>query len=82
MIKTCEEFAEKYQITFNLTKTKLLCFNANNNDAPHITMSDQQVAVVTPNKHIANYISSVINDKHIIDNTCDLYQRNILLINQ
>ena len=27
MIATCEEFAKKHQITFNPTKSKLLCFN-------------------------------------------------------
>ena len=33
-------------------------------------------------KHLGNYISSSINDRHIIENTCDLYQRSNLLINQ
>ena len=28
MIATCEEFVKKHQITFNPTKSKLLCFNA------------------------------------------------------
>ena len=28
MMATCTEFAKKHQITFNPTKSKLLCFNA------------------------------------------------------
>ena len=29
MIATCEEFAKEYQISFNPTKSKLICFNGN-----------------------------------------------------
>ena len=81
MIATCEEFANEYQIDFNPTKSKLICFNANIDTTPHI-LNGQPVSVVFKDKHLGNYISSSINDTHIIENTCDLYQRSNLLISQ
>ena len=82
MVKFAKKLQKKYHITFNLTKSKLFCFIANNDYAPHITFKGQQVAVVTQDKHIGNYISNSINDRRIIDNLCDLYQRSNLLISQ
>ena len=46
MIGTCEEFAKKHQITLNPTKSKLLCFNANNPVIPNIKLNGQPVSVV------------------------------------
>ena len=77
MIVTCEEFTNKYQIEFNPTKSKLKCFNASIDHTPHIILNDQPVYVVFKDKYLGNYISSSINDRHIIENTCDLYQRAI-----
>ena len=83
MIATCEEFANEYQIDFNPTKSKLICFNANIDHSPHIISNGQPVSVVLKDKHLGNYISSFNdNDRHIIENTCDLYQRSNLLISQ
>ena len=82
MIATCEEFANEYRIDFNPTKSKLICFNANIDHTPHIILNGQPVSVVLKDKHLGNYISSSINDRHIIENTCDLYQRSNLLISQ
>ena len=75
MIATCEEFAQKHHITFNPTKSKLLCFNACDAVTPHIKLNGQPVSVV-------NYISDSIHDRHILNNICDLYQRSNLLISQ
>ena len=33
-------------------------------------------------KHLGNYISDSIHDRHILNNICDLYQRSNLLISQ
>ena len=82
MIATCEEFANEYQIDFNPTKSKLICFNANIDHTPHIILNGRPVLVVFKDKHLGNYNSSSINDRHIIENTCDLYQRSNLLISQ
>ena len=43
MIATCKEFAKKHQITFNLTKSKLLYFHASNAVTPHIKLTDQSI---------------------------------------
>ena len=82
MIATCEEFAKKHQITFNLTKSKLLCFNASNAVTPHIKLKGQPVSVVHKDKLFGNYISDSIHDLHILNNVCDLYQRSNLIISQ
>ena len=74
MVKFVKKLQKKYHITFNQTKSKLFGFIANNDDAPHITLKGQQVAVVTQDKHLGSYISNSINDRRIIDNLCDLYQ--------
>ena len=81
-IRICEEFATEYQIDFNPTKSKLICFNANIDHTPHIILYVQPVSVVFKDKYLGNSISSSINDRHIIENTCDLYQRSNLLIRQ
>ena len=64
MIATCEEFAKKHQITFNSTKSKLLCFNACGAVTPHIKLNGQPVSVVHKDKHLGNYISDSIHDRH------------------
>ena len=73
MVATCEEFANEYQIDFNPTKSKLICFNANIDHTPHIILNGQPVSVVFKDKHhdLSNYISSSINDRHIIEIACD-----------
>ena len=66
----------------NLRKSKLLCSNACDGVTPHITLNGQPVSVVHKDKHLGNYISDSIDDRHILNNICDLYQRNNLLISQ
>ena len=78
MIATCEEFAKKHQITFNPTKSKLLCFNACEAVTLQIKLNGQPVSVVHKDKHLGNYISDSIHDRHILNNICDLYQRSNL----
>ena len=82
MIATFKEFAKKHQITFNLTISKLLCFNASNAVTPHIKLNGQPVSVVHKDKHLGNYISDSIHDRHILNNVCDLYQRSNLIISE
>ena len=45
-------------------------------------MNGQPVSVVHKDKHLGNYISDSIHDRHILNNICDLYQRSNLLIIQ
>ena len=65
MIAACDEFAKKHQITFNPTKSKLLCFNASNAVTPHINLNGQPISVVHKDIHNGNYISDSIHDRHI-----------------
>ena len=82
MIATWEEFAKKHHTTFNPTTSKLLCIKTSNAFQPHIKLNGQPVSVVHKDKHIGNYISDSIHDRHILNNVCDLYRRSNLLISQ
>ena len=83
MIATSEKnIANEYQIDLNTIISKLICFNANIDHTPHIILNGQPVSVVFEDKHLGICISSFINDKHMFENTCDLYQRSNLLISQ
>ena len=82
MTATCEEFSKKHQITFNPTKSKLICFTASNAITQHIKLNDQPVSVDQKDKQLGNYISDSIHDRHIINDMCDLHQSSNLLISQ
>ena len=41
----------------------------------HIKLNGQPVSVVHKDKHLGNYISDSIHDRHNLYNVCDLYQR-------
>ena len=83
MIGICEEFAKSHRIDFNPSKTKLLCINLDPlSEVPSIYLNGIQVSIIKQEKHLANYmyVSTNINDRNIIANVCDLYQRSNLLI--
>ena len=81
MIQICEQFAESQSITFNPSKTKLLCFNMKlESKVPPIYLNGERVSIVENEKHLGNYVSTDIEDRNIIADVCDLYQRSNLLI--
>ena len=81
MMKICEQFAESHSITFNPTKTKLLCFNMKPESVlPPIYLNGEKVSIVEHEKHLGNYVATDIADRNMIANVCDLYQRSNLLI--
>ena len=81
MIQICEQFAESHSITFNPSKTKLLCFNMKlESKVPPIYLNGERVSIVENEKHLGNYVSTDIEDRNIIADVCDLYQRSNLLI--
>ena len=81
--RNLRRICQENQITFNHTKSKLLCFNACDAITPHIKLNGQPVFVVHKDKHLGKYISnSILHDRHILNNICDLYQRSNLLIIQ
>ena len=81
MIQICERFAESHSITFKPSKTKLLCFNMKlESKVPPIYLNGEKVSIVENEKHLGNYVSTDIEDRNIIADVCDLYQRSNLLI--
>ena len=60
MVATCEEFTKEYQINFNPTKSKLICFNVNIDHTPYIILNSQPVSVVFKDIYILAIISPVL----------------------
>ena len=76
MISVCESYAERYHITFNPTKSKLICYNIDPSTLGPICLNKQPISIVDNDKHIGNYISNNIHDRNIVSSVCDLYQRS------
>ena len=65
-----------YNITFNPAKSKLICFNTSSSELSPIYLNGTPVTVVNKDKHLGNTISTDIDDRNIISNVCDFYQRS------
>ena len=76
MISTCETFANKYSISFNPSKSKLLCFNVDSSNVAPVFINRKRVEVVQSDVHLGNYISTNITDRNIVGHVCDLHQRS------
>ena len=76
MISVCESYAERYHITFNPTKSKLICYNIDPSTLGPICMNKQPINIVDNVKHHGNYISNDIHDRNIVSSVSDLYQRS------
>ena len=62
-------------------KTKLLCFNMKlESKVPPTYLNGERVSIVENEKHLGNYVSTDIEDRNIIADICDLYQRSNSLI--
>ena len=60
---------------------KQSCFNLDPlSEIPPIYLNGVQISLVEHEKHLGNYVSTIISDRNIIANVCDLYQRSNLLI--
>ena len=81
MICVCESYAKLHHIHFNPTKSKLLCFNTNAFPIGPIFLNNQQITIVTCDKHLGNYISNDIYDRNIDGQVCAFYQRSHAIIN-
>ena len=60
MIRICESYAAKYYITFNPSKSKLLCFNVESSDCAPIYLNKQRITCVDNYMHLGNFISTDI----------------------
>ena len=76
MIAVCESYALEYHITFNPTKSKIICFNVDPSECTPIYLNNQPITFVNSDKHLGNYISSDITDRNIMSSVCDFYQRS------
>ena len=76
MISICETFANIYSISFNPSKSKLLCFNVDSSNVAPVFINGKRVEVVQSDVHLGNYISTNITDRNIVGHVCDLYQRS------
>ena len=75
-ISLCESYAERYHITFNPIKSKLICYNIDPCTLGPICLNKQPISIVDNDKHLGNYISNDIHDRNIVSSVCDLYQRS------
>ena len=81
MISICQIYADKFKITFNPSKSKLLCYNTFTCYIAPIYLNGQIIPVVQQDKHLGNFISSDIYDRNIYANVCDFYQRSHGVVN-
>ena len=80
MISVCKTYVNKYSISFNLSKSKLLCLNVDSSSVVPVFINGKRVEVVQSDVHLGNYISTNITDRNIVGHVCDLYQRSNFII--
>ena len=76
MVNVCEQFAHKYHISFNPSKSKLMSFNLSRPLGTPIFLNGQKVEVVDHDSHLGNYVATDLRDINITKHVCDLYQRS------
>ena len=60
MIQFCEQFAESHSITFNPSKTKLLCFNMKlESKVPPTYLNRERVSIIENEKHLGNMYQQI-----------------------
>ena len=67
MISVCESYAERNHITFNPTKSKLICYNIDSiaSTLGPICLNKQPISIVDNDKHPGNYISNNNHDRNL-----------------
>ena len=56
MVNFCEQFADEYDISFNLSKSKLMGFNLSRPLDTPIVLNGQKVEDVDNDSHLGNYV--------------------------
>ena len=54
LISLCESYAERYHITFNPIKSKLICYNIDPCTLCPICLNKQPISIVDNDKHLGN----------------------------
>ena len=65
MISVCETYANKHSVSFNPSKSKLLCLNVDYSSAALVFINGKRVEVVQSDFHLGNY------DRNIVGHVCD-----------
>ena len=65
MIKICEEYAKEFDIQFNPSKSKLMCFNNKDSKEFTISINNHVIDRVDNFFHLGKYISSNTDEKNI-----------------
>ena len=83
MLDICNNFSEKYHITFNAKKSKLLIFGNVNSDI-NLLFQGNKIAVCNKEMHVGNLIGNTDDlESLVIEKACnDLYSRVNLLLTQ
>ena len=78
MLNVCEDFAKDYNILFNASKNKLICFGKDNINCENLLcMSNgSSIAFVEQCLHLGTKFYSDISKKNIKNATNDLYYKN------
>ena len=82
MIITCENYAQTHCITFNPSKSKLMCFSTDSCHNVRIYLNNMPIINTKHDTHLGNFISCDIYDRNIDNTVCDFYQRSHGLINE
>ena len=74
MTSICENYANRYCMTFNPCKSKLLCYNVDSSSLAPVFIYGELIKAVNREVHLGNPPSTNINDRNIIYQVYGLYQ--------
>ena len=82
MIITCENYTQTHCITFNVSKSKLVCFNTDSYHNIRIHLNNMPIVNTKHDTHLGNFISCDIYYRNIDNTVCDFCQKSYGLINE
>ena len=81
-IYSLEKMIITHCITFNPSKSKVMCFNTDSCHTVRIYLNNMPIVNTKHDIHLGNFISCDIYDRNIDNTVCDFYQRSHGLINE
>ena len=82
MIITCKKYVITHCITFNPSKSKLMCFNTDSCHNVRIDLNNMTIVNTKHDTHFGKFILCDIYDRNIDNTVCDFYQKSHGLINE
>lgn len=84
LIDVCEEYAAKYELSFNIKKTKVMCFKPKclkNIHVPDFTLNGNKLQLVTSHTYLGVIIDDYLRDKDdLFRQTKAVYARGNVLV--